>query len=313
MADTGWVIAGAGDSINTAGAPWNTPNNCTVDDGTDTTCSVLTTQGDDLKAYTFGSLVPAGATINGIEVRFQTREISATASTNISYINVGKDDSTLGTAKTPATALTTSHVDYDYGGATDLWGLSWTAAEINSSSFQIRMRCSGTNISDQVGCDAAWVKVYYTEGADYTEDLDGADFDLSSGDLSVAFNALLTGASFSLADGGLAFDLDASLEGGGNFTYSAGELNGDFSINLANADYSLLSGSLAFDLTVSITGSNFDLASSDLNVELCHFNWIETSSAEQSWSTPSSISSSITIPDALTNSWTQSDDTCEDY
>jgi hypothetical protein len=160
--DTGFVIAGAGATVDTtARNAWSNPGNITADDGTNATYSpgASSGEGDDLKASDFGLAIPGGATIDGIEVRAQ---LSGTGtSPTWSYANVGKDDSTLATSNNPGDTLTSTPTNFDDGGAADLWGLSWTPAEINASTFQVRIRCTQSAFST-ASCDAIWVKVYYT-------------------------------------------------------------------------------------------------------------------------------------------------------
>lgn len=158
MADTGWVIAGSGDTIDTDAQPWTSPGNITADDVNVAYATVSGSPTDSLKAYNFGLSVPTGSTIDGIEVRAQLSD-AGTSNENYSYVNVGKDDSTLGTNKDPNVDLTTMQTNYDEGGASDLWNLSFTAAEVNASSFQVRIKCDGYGY---VYCDAVWVKVHYT-------------------------------------------------------------------------------------------------------------------------------------------------------
>jgi hypothetical protein len=160
--DTGFVIAGAGATVNIGSGPsWANPGNVTADDGTNATATVTfpAAQSDALKASNFGFDIPVGATIDGIEVRAQLVETGGTAVYN--SVNIGKDDSTLATPKDPAAALDGTPTDYDQGGAADLWGLTWTRAEINSANFQVRVGVD-LNASSSAGCDAIWVKVYYT-------------------------------------------------------------------------------------------------------------------------------------------------------
>lgn len=162
--DTGFVIAGAGATVNTGSGPvWTDPGNITADDATNASSSVFASAtSDDLKASNFGFSIPGGATIDGIEVRAQLA--ASFGPDNYVYVNVGKDDSTLATNKNPGVATTTTPTNYDSGGSSDLWGLSWTAAEINASTFQVRIRTQNGSFLNSL-CDAIWAKIYYTPAA----------------------------------------------------------------------------------------------------------------------------------------------------
>jgi hypothetical protein len=160
MADTGFVLAGAGTFIAGAGADWANAGNITASDNTYATASVVGGESTDpLKGYTFGLSVPSGATIDGIEVQI---EVKTNTAATISSVNVGKDDSTLATEKSPGTSITGSDATYAYGGASDKWGLTWTAAEVNASTFQLRFVSAAGGLG-LISCDAVWIKVYYTQ------------------------------------------------------------------------------------------------------------------------------------------------------
>jgi hypothetical protein len=164
--ETGFTLVGTGETVNTGGSAWSNPGNITTDDGTSATCNVGTAiggaTGDTLRGSNCGLAIPGGATIDGIEVRVQLLYSPSNGIPTVNSINIGKDDSTPGTAKTPGTVLTTSFVDYDYGSSSDLWGLTWTAAEINSTEFQAFFDCNNTGFGAQVNCDAMWINVHYT-------------------------------------------------------------------------------------------------------------------------------------------------------
>jgi hypothetical protein len=163
-AETGFTLVGAGATVDTGGSAWANPGNITADDGTNASCAVGTAAGgvtgDTLRGSTLGFAVPGGATITGIELRVQL-SFGGSAST-IDSVNIGKDDSTLGTAKTPGTALTSTPTDYDFGSSSDLWGLSWTPAEINASTLQGLLVVASAGAGASVSCDAMWMNVHYT-------------------------------------------------------------------------------------------------------------------------------------------------------
>jgi hypothetical protein len=166
--ETGFTLVGAGASVNTgAGNAWGSPGNITAEDGSNATNSAGTsdtsTVTDTLRGSTLGFALPGGATIDGIELRVRARYVVVfSGSPIISSVNLGKDDSTLATAKSPATALTTSLANYTFGSSSDLWGLSWTASEINGSTFQGLMVGTNTGFVQGFEVDAMWINVHYT-------------------------------------------------------------------------------------------------------------------------------------------------------
>lgn len=162
MADTGFVIAGAGANVDTGGVAFSNPGNITADDGGNTAALVGGSFSDDLKASTFGLSIPANNVIVGIEIRAQLLNGGGGQDVQWDRVVVGKADGSLGTPKDPGVTITSSAVDYDQGGATDLWGLTWTIAEVEAATFQVRVAgSSGSGGTQAFGCDAVWVKVYY--------------------------------------------------------------------------------------------------------------------------------------------------------
>ena len=160
--DTGLVIAGAGASVDTGSSPaWGTPGNIPASDDSDATMgdSSAISSSDDLKGSSFGFAIATDATIDGFEVAV---EGAGFGTVNIIYVTLGKDDSTLGTPLTPSQALTSSDAVYTFGGSAELFGLSWTPAEVNASTFQARIRVSTGGAFQSASIDAMWVRVYYT-------------------------------------------------------------------------------------------------------------------------------------------------------
>jgi len=159
MSDTGWVAAGTGTNDAAEGdQAWSTPENITADDGSNATSNpdfAKTTQ--TLVGTNFGFSIPTGSTIDGIEVLVQATGDTATHTTEI---NVRKDGSTVGTEKSQGVAYTTTMTDFTFGSVSDLWDLSVTAAEVNSSNFGTRFR-----ILDDASfaVDVMKIKVTYTE------------------------------------------------------------------------------------------------------------------------------------------------------
>lgn len=169
MADTGFVLTGQGRAVNRTGGTtaWTNPGNITSDNGTNATVTVggfSPTDSHWLVADTFDfSSIPAGAIINGIEFRVQM-SVNTAASSTIVEVNIGKSDGTQGTPKSPATAITTTPTNYDYGGASDLWGLSISLAEVQTSTFQARVavRCGAAFTTRSFSADVVWMRVHYT-------------------------------------------------------------------------------------------------------------------------------------------------------
>jgi hypothetical protein len=168
MADTGWVIAGSGQN-NTilGGTDWANPGNITADDGSRAT-SGNTGFPDStryLRAYNFGFAIPAGATIDGMEVRAQ-RHAGAGVINDVSIrlfiseFTLTGDDKSVGASwsTTPDTVAT-------FGGATDLWGATPTEAQVEDAGWGWGMVGDDTSGFQTLFCDVMEMKIYYTGGS----------------------------------------------------------------------------------------------------------------------------------------------------
>jgi hypothetical protein len=148
-----------------SGASWTTPTNIEAADGATT---VYYGGPYEYTPYlwgtNFGFSIPTGATINGIYVEQYIR--GANAGVDADYLcKLTKDGSTLvGTNKGTGSAMSGTLTDYARGGASDLWGTTWTPAQINASTFGVvwepELGIGGQ--TDAVYCDYFKITVYYT-------------------------------------------------------------------------------------------------------------------------------------------------------
>jgi hypothetical protein len=112
--------------------------------------------------------IPAGATIDGIEVLLKGRALDANHDTAVGdWIYVSNDG---GSSWSTAQSITTGPwLLYGFGvdelelagGASELWGLSWNAT--TAAAIQVKMAWSTTD-GDAVFLDYVKVKVTYTAG-----------------------------------------------------------------------------------------------------------------------------------------------------
>lgn len=137
----------------TQGGTWTNPANGAVQDGSNAT-SAPASGGyytDQLKANQFGFNLPPNAVIKGILVEYY---MTQTGGFNYS-VALNK-----GVAKTSGTILGSW---YQFGGSSDLWGGSWTAADINNNTaFASIYQGSAFNSSGlNVAVDGVRVTVYW--------------------------------------------------------------------------------------------------------------------------------------------------------
>jgi alpha-tubulin suppressor-like RCC1 family protein len=145
---------------------WTSPTNVYASDNS--RASVSLGKGvisQYLQATGFGFTIPTTATINGIQVDIERYANNTLIRDNslklIKNGNISGDE----TADT-ATGWPSSDTYKSYGGNTDLWGLTWTPTDINSSNFgvalDIKNNKTGSGATYIGYVDHIRITVYYT-------------------------------------------------------------------------------------------------------------------------------------------------------
>jgi len=149
------------DVVNSADVSWHNPSNAVGN--TPSTYAEADTDKhdttDQLRLTNFGFNVPAGAAIN---------EITATLTTTGSNDPIGgagiqltKNGTTaVGTAPAASSGWSSGSLVLENG--TNLWGTTWTAADINSSSFGLLVQPSGQHSGEAFRIYSAKIAVSYT-------------------------------------------------------------------------------------------------------------------------------------------------------
>jgi hypothetical protein len=150
------------------GVGWATPTGVTSSDGTKANDSIpLNSQSANLDATSFGFAIPDTAAIVGIEV-----DIERMSSTDNDYLDdedvfLLKGGSTTGIVDHASTSRYPSSDAYrTYGSASDLWGTTWTPAQINTqgaSGFGVRLKVDNDHPSQArtAYIDHMQITVYY--------------------------------------------------------------------------------------------------------------------------------------------------------
>ncbi len=142
-------------------ATWSDTGNALVDDGAVATVFIDTpseTISNYLKVTDRIQKIPSGATVDGIVVNIQLTQLAANMSV---YVLKGATLSNLVNEQ--------STLNNSFGGPSDKWGLSWTAADINASDFGVQVSFDTIGSDLNVYVDYIDTTIYYT----YTETGDG--------------------------------------------------------------------------------------------------------------------------------------------
>ena len=169
----GYNTAGAGAS---ALAQWSNPGNVTAEDGVYAQSISGGTPWSGtrkMEATQFGFAIPANATIVGFRIRIKGKQNSGIADTgNTVKVGLTKDGTALAGSYDSDFAFTTTNTAYersDGSTETNLFGTTWTPAEVNASTFGVLIVAisdGSATIADQV--DVVQVKVFYTLTASVT-------------------------------------------------------------------------------------------------------------------------------------------------
>lgn len=147
-------------------------NNAKIEDGVSTYVIGTGTPNEVtkyLRALNFGFSLPSNVTsIDGIlaEIK-QSRYVGAGAgNVNENAIRIVKSDNSKGSTNKSTGALLPGELTYvSYGGASDLWGESWSVSDINSSNFGVVYSVIFANNTCQVNVDHIRITIYYTYAA----------------------------------------------------------------------------------------------------------------------------------------------------
>jgi len=114
-----------------------------------------------LNITNFNFEIPSNATIKGIiaEVR---KSAGGAGDAGDNKVQLIKNGSLVTENKANADDWPTSFASVAYGGSTDLWGTTWTATEVNSSSTGLMIQVKNEGTNEQLNVSGVWLTIYYT-------------------------------------------------------------------------------------------------------------------------------------------------------
>lgn len=122
-----------------SGTNWSSPTRVGASDSSYATYSFSRSgNSDTLVASNFGLSIPSSAKILGISVAI-SRKASSSSSLADSTVYLQKNGVQTGSDRGGNQYWSTSNTRDDYGDDDDLWGSSWTASDVNSSAFGVRL------------------------------------------------------------------------------------------------------------------------------------------------------------------------------
>lgn len=166
MPNTGVKFPGTGTNVDFDGnRAWSGPGNITADDASDASVYAPVTNDptDWLRASNFTYGIPAGSTIDGMEgtvIDVRVNDVTAfwNACTIFSQLGLAAGDS----QHLDFTSISATPQTETAGGSADLWGLTPTLANLESSNWGFGIRNTTTNSDDTLLIDAMSMTIYYT-------------------------------------------------------------------------------------------------------------------------------------------------------
>lgn len=128
--------------------------------GTSTSTSCTATQKDRHVLSNFGFSIPAGSTIQGIEVKLNSRADSTSGSPRF-CVQLSWDGGATWTNTITSGTLSTAETIYIVGGVTNTWGRTWTDSNFSNANFRVRLTMVASNTSRDFSLDWVGVQVRY--------------------------------------------------------------------------------------------------------------------------------------------------------
>lgn len=153
-----YSAAGTTASDSTVGSvAWTNPGNAVLSDNVyavATSLPAATGVSQYLKLTNWGFALPASAVVDGIRCDWE-RKAQATSSLKTNSIKLVKAGTITGTEQlgSDTAFYTTSDVTFSHGSSANLWGTTWTDAEVNHSGFGVVI--SVKNLHATVACTAS--------------------------------------------------------------------------------------------------------------------------------------------------------------
>lgn len=170
MAQTGWMtLTTCSDDATVGSVAWTNPTNAQADDGVSATCAMGLSQSHYIKGLQLVSPEAGltGATILGIEVRMRRHFTNANVTdTSIRLVKGGVIGTTNRSAGTSWESGTSSY-STPVGSPSDLWGDTWTATDILSSTFGFVVSGTGLVSNSTGNMDSMQIRITYTPSGNY--------------------------------------------------------------------------------------------------------------------------------------------------
>jgi hypothetical protein len=193
MANTGWLSAGSARTFASGSSAWSSVGNITASDNSYATTNIPgSSYSNTLIAYNFGQSIPAGATIDGIEVSYEGKVSTGTVGAYTYLVtNAATNDGTTGTVtnvewQTFSTTDATVTIGNQSGGITSTWSKYDSTGSgtgdrdiiasdiVGNSGFGVSLFCIAYGSTITLSLDQVQMRIWYTEAPTTVGPKDGA-------------------------------------------------------------------------------------------------------------------------------------------
>ena len=171
MASTGFITGHTAVVDAAADFSYTNLNNVLTDNSSAAQATSSGREEADRIKVSFSHSVPAGATIDGIEIKIRWR--SDGGDYDQVLIQLEKTTVGVGANKSTGAAIPSTNQTITFGGAADLWSTTWTDSEVNASTFGVLISVEdSTSGADSVNIEAVLSQINYTAAASGPSDED---------------------------------------------------------------------------------------------------------------------------------------------
>lgn len=117
----------------------------------------------------FGFSIPSNAIVTGIQLDLLKMVNQPISDIRDSVVSLVKGGNSIGNNYGISSQWPQPFAYVNYGGPTDLWGTTWTAADINDPLFGFQLQMTNGALDQTAQIDHAQITVYYTFGSGIQE------------------------------------------------------------------------------------------------------------------------------------------------
>lgn len=149
---------------------WTTAANATASDNNYADVAMGRNDASNyLRCTGFGFTVPAGVVISGITARVERLSSNNNSNPGDVEHRLMKAGATVGTSQTASAPWSTTETVALFGGATNLWGTTWSVTDVNNSGFGFSIAVNASKNNTLAEVDHVSIEVSYSFNPTFTQ------------------------------------------------------------------------------------------------------------------------------------------------